>query len=242
MFENKQKFDNLVFHRHALQLQDKISCIHLLWTGETFRNMPIYIDLVPAFVLPPDFRLPRSAPLVKRRLSYHVIAKKSRRNMRVEKEDCLFAFSFALDENEFIRNLPVNIRDGFKLAKAVRVASISRPTDLSGLHLDDADWVDTDDVIKTYMLKTCLMFCYNEHKDDKNVLARKARDWTMMIYVKLLKFVEEERQLPTFYGDGVLFQCDKDHTEEGEINRACCLKRKLICRIADTILSWLHYV
>ena len=77
-----KSYGELVLHKHAIQLRDKVTCLHLLWNGTVFKNMIIYMDLLPAFVLPPDVVLPRTLPLIRGQdddltLPYHVIAKKS---------------------------------------------------------------------------------------------------------------------------------------------------------------------
>ena len=151
----------------------------MIWTGDVLENMMIYVDLVPAFRLPPSFKPPKLPPLCIGDQPSHIIAKKSRHNYSEKKEDCLFSFSFSLHENEFVCNLPENIRLGYTLAKAVRIAAISKPSDLSGLTLDEDDKINSEDVITTYMLKTCLMKHFDEHQQNRIVLELDARTWAV---------------------------------------------------------------
>ena len=62
--------------------------------------------------------------------------------------------------------------------------------------------------------------------------------WTEMIYEKLREFIHS-RELKTYYGDGVLFQCG-DHADDDRVDRVCCQKRLLILRMCDAILTWLN--
>ena len=47
-----------------------------------------------------------------------------------------------------------------------------------------------------------------------------------------------ERNLETYYGDGVLFQCG-DHADDDRVDRVCCQRRLLILRMCDAILEFL---
>ena len=143
-----------------------------------------------------------------------------------------------LHENEFVRKLPENIRLGYTLAKAVRITAISEPSDLSGLTLDEEEKINSEDVITTYMLKTCLMTLYEEHKKNRSKMKAKQVIWTKMIYERLREFIHNG-ELKTYYGDGVLFQCG-DHPDDDTLDRACCHKRELILRMCDAMLSWLR--
>ena len=149
----------------------------------------------------------------------------------------MFSFSFSLHENEFVRKLPENIRLGYTLAKAVRIAAISKPSDFSGLTLDEDEKINSEDVITTYMLKTCLMKYFDENMDNTFVMKAKDRTWAEMIYRKLREYINN-RKLTTYYGDGVLFQCG-DHADDDRVDRVCCQKRLLILRMCDAILTWL---
>ena len=123
-------------------------------------------------------------------------------------------------------------------AKSLRIAAISRPKDLSGLNLEPNEKIDSDDYVTTYMLKTSLMFLHQEHKDNPSVMKQSEFDCAEMILKKVVDFVHK-RKFPTYYGDGVLFQCG-DHPDDDTLDRACCHKRELILRMCDAMLSWLR--
>ena len=122
----RSAFGRLILHTRSLQLRDKIACLHLLWNGDVFKNMIIYIDLVPAFKLPDDFQPERSLPLTASKITpplpHHAIAKASRHTY--DEKNNMFSYSFALHENVFIENLPTNIRRGYMRAKSLRTTPI----------------------------------------------------------------------------------------------------------------------
>ena len=275
-----EKFPGLVLHKRALQLRDKISCLHLMWTGEVFGNTKIYVDLIPAYALPESFEPVVDLPLRLGSQICHIVAKKSRHNTKQQEQDCLFSYSFALHENACLLGLPSNVRLGYTLAKALRIAAISKPSSFDGLNLERNERYNTEDIVTSYMLKTCLLLIYREYKDhgvlhenvrflvykrDNNFCAseskkdlynssnsRKKRNnpdvagncviqgsvhmWAHRVYSKLYNAVHD-RNLPTYYGDGILFQCEK-LTADG--STSCCLKRQLILRVCDAILNWLE--
>lgn len=215
MVNERMSFGNLVLHKSALQLQDKISTIHLMWDGEVFKNMMIYIDLAPAVRLPPEHQPTKCLPLVSTNQPRHVIAKKSRHNYGDDKEHNGFTYSYALQENEFIRKLPTNVRHGFMLAKALRIQSVCRVQNTHCLGLDRDEPIHIEAYIKTYMLKTCVMFLYDEHAQDGAVLSEDRYAWAERIYSRLEQHAFE-RKLPSYYGDGVLLQCG-DHPLDSKV-------------------------
>ena len=90
------------------------------------------------------------------------------------------------------------------------------------------------------MLKTSLMFLYQEHKENGDVMDLGEFDWTGLIYRKIIVFMSRpNRKFPSYYGDGVLFQCGHAYTDS-RADRVCCQKRSLILRMCNAILTWLH--
>ena len=63
LIDENLEFQPLVLHKSALLLRDRISCLHLMWTGSVYKNLMIYVDLVPAFKLPPSFKPRKVLPL-----------------------------------------------------------------------------------------------------------------------------------------------------------------------------------
>ena len=55
------------------------------------------------------------------------------------------------------------MRNGFILAKAVRIAKISKPDNIASFELQET--IETDDVISSFILKACL-FNYSKEKED----------------------------------------------------------------------------
>ena len=229
-----EKIPGFVLHKRALQLRDKIACVHLMWTGDVFGNTMVCVDLVPAFALPPSFEPATELPLPTANQPCHIVAKKSRHSSSRQREDFLFSYSYALHENECMIQLPAELRQGYTLAKALRIAAISKPTDIDGLVLDMEKEYNNEDIITSYMLKTCLFTVYKEHAETNNLYGT-VRAWTERVYKRLHKAVRH-RKLPTYYGDGVLFQC-KESTDDKNV---CCQDRLLIMRMCDAILNWLQ--
>ena len=61
------------------------------------------------------------------------------------------------------------------------------------------------------MLKTCLFFLCEKRRGSSNPIFQNELTWAEMIYKELQLHVKD-RKLPTYYGDGVLFQCG-DHAD-----------------------------
>ena len=95
----------------------------------------------------------------------------------------------------------------------------------SDLKMNPEENVKIDDIITTYMLKTCLFFLFERHCKDVACMADDELMWAEKIYEKLKQFVTN-RKLPTYYGDGVLFQCG-DHADDDSVDSVCCQKREL---------------
>ena len=62
--------------------------------------------------------------------------------------------SFHKHEQQMMRKFEVFQRNGYILAKAVRIASISRPNDVIALGLEED--IYADNVITSFILKACL--------------------------------------------------------------------------------------
>ena len=110
-------------------------------------------------------------------------------------------------------------------AKSLRSTVICSAVTLNDLNMNQEEIVKIDDIITTYMLKTCLFFLYKKHRHNPLVMVSNELKWAEMIYRKLRRRVKR-RKLPTYYGDGVLFQCG-DHTDDEKVDRVCCQNRAL---------------
>ena len=88
------------------------------------------------------------------------------------------------------------------------------------------------------MLKTCLFFLCEKRRGTSNHIFQNELTWAEMIYRELQLHVKD-RKLPTYHGDGVLFQCG-DHADDDSVDRVCCQKRAIILRMCDVILLFLR--
>ena len=74
-----------------------------------------------------------------------------------------FHVSHSSTEQAVIAALPLNIKHGLILAKAVRIASIARPAEDLTSHYGLQEDIHVDDFITSYLLKTCLMKLLPRH-------------------------------------------------------------------------------
>ena len=201
--ERQTSFGNLVLHKHSLQLRDKIAYLQLLWNGPVFKNMIIYVDLVAAFKLPSTIKPAKQLYHWRmKNVQHHLIAKTSRHTPS-EPKDKLFFYSYAMAENQFIQRLPENIHNGYMRAKSLRISAISRPLDFTGLVFEEDEKCNSEDIITTYMLKTCLFFLYTKHQHDQEYLNQTEFEWA----------TQDLPQADTLYGKG---------TKAGDVLRRRC--------------------
>ena len=62
-----------------------------------------------------------------------------------------------------MKDLPEHIRNGFILAKAVRISSIAQPDNMEEFELQES--ISADDVITSFILKACLFGKEKQKKD-----------------------------------------------------------------------------
>ena len=93
---------------------DKISCLSLIWLSNTNERLDITVDLAVCYK-GEVIKIPRQFK------NTHGITTKT----------------YHLQEQQMLRKLPKHIRDGFILAKAVRIASIATPTNIQSFELQE---------------------------------------------------------------------------------------------------------
>ena len=110
----------------------------------------------------------------------YILVCKSYRHVSKGDADTL-RLSTAHLEAEFINTLPIDIKRGFILSKAVRITSIAKPAEhLSTFCL--AEDVHIDDIISSHMLKSCLITLVSYGKIALNVMPCQA---AIIIYSEL---------------------------------------------------------
>ena len=240
-------------------LQDKISRLRLVWNGEFFQSLNVYVDLVPAFESDlselddkSDDNLAKPPPLGVECRKMLLIPKISRH----DEADHITSFhnSHSSTELAVIAALPLNVKHGLILAKAARIASIARPAEDLTSHYGLQEDIHVDDFITSYLLKTCLMKLLPRHSqsvecncNDKfqqteptqeckwtTVERDGAGGWAIRIYEKLKTDLDNAKRIKTWYGKGTLMDCMFCAVERG-----CCQKRKLTLAMTTQILDWL---
>ena len=118
----------------------------------------------------------------------------------------------SLLENRIIKLIPGYVRMGYKIAKAVRLSSLLLPIfpQLRVLGLTD----DIHNIIRTYMLKSCVFYLINTWKLKNK--CNKPTCWDIAIY-GLLKYCLVIRELWKYFGNGpnivYLFRCEHQSRE-----------------------------
>ena len=128
-----------------------------------------------------------------------------------------------------MKSLSIHIRNGFILAKAVRIASISQPENLESFGLVEA--INVDDVITSFILKAHLFDDVGYKSEfDKS---KTSHDVALMIYEHLRTSLKEKLIVSNYAGE-----CPVDCTRcDGEYG--CCKQRKLMLAMVEKILEWL---
>ena len=236
-----------------------------MWNGEFFQRMNVYVDLAPAVESnccliidesddklheltepPPPLKLP---PLGVNPRGAILIPKISRHDEA--HQSIHFHVSHSSTEQAVIAALPLNIKHGLILAKAVRIASIARPAEDLTSHYGLQEDIHVDDFITSYLLKTCLMKllprhsqaescnCRGEHATECCEWTTAERDnacsWAIRIYEKLKKDLAEKGIAEWYYRyKHTLIDC-----RDCKVERGCCKKMKLTLAMTSQILDWL---
>ena len=171
----------------ALLHENKIAKIRMMWKGEIFKNLVIFVDVAVC----DEFEVakyPRHA--------------KSEINQSQE--------SFHKQEQQMMRKLEDFQRIGYTLAKAVRISSISRPDDVIALGLEEE--IYADNVITSFILKACL-FDETGIKSDFND-CKSTFDVAVIMYEILLASLEQKLLESVYTGERSVY-CRLCRVERG---------------------------
>ena len=94
---------------------------------------------------------------------------------------------FSQVENALIKALPLYVREGYRLAKAIRITHVLRPIVPKLIRLGITD--DIHNVIRSYHLKTCVFYLTQNHTKNDNDPNNNLWKWTIAIYRKLREFI-----------------------------------------------------
>ena len=174
----------------------KAFTLKTFWNGYFFKNLQINIDFVPAFKYSYQKDQTRQENLRKESANSHIFAVCKHDDFNVFVHSLLFSYS--LYERDLLQALPMHVKNGYRLAKAVRHTEVC-----PNVQLSDATFALVDGCIMTYMLKTCLLHTMKEfeqnHLDDTEWLSPLSIKWAIKIYEQMKFFLKIfEGKIPNY--------------------------------------------
>ena len=149
-------------------------------------------------------------------------------------------FSFSLVESSIIKALSANIREGYRLAKAMRNSHIIAPVADDVIALGVAD--DMQDLIKSYMLKTCVFVLTRDLQRDDKTFEYDRVYWAIQIYERFSKYLHDGVMEEYFRKGFRLLDCKHAWHGFRHVRWRCCRKREAMLLITDCILQFLRTV
>ena len=224
---NNEKF-SITMGTFALHFEDKISRLVVGYNSHYFNDLEISIDLAPAGYRP-DIPLPLNVECHE----HYALAKVS----RFDDENINFSVSYSLGEQTLMASLPEHMRDGYILAKAIRLTAICEQPGLSREDLQDLEPIDIQKYISSYTLKNCLFIILKNIKKGQMGGIESCRfAWADATYGELIDQLETKRCIDVWYDEsGTLLNC----TNHDEDIYSCCQKRRLILALCYQIRFWL---
>ena len=136
--------------------------------------------------------------------------------------------------SQLMSGLKRHEKQGFILAKAVRIASIAQPDNLDSFDLEEN--INVDDVITSFLLRMCLP---NE-KDNKDEFedCSTPHAVALKIYEILLQALQVRKLKSEFLREFVYF-CSNQDGYECTVERGCCKRRRFMIAMVEKIISWL---
>ena len=107
--------------------------MHLLWRDECYASLNITADLAVCY--------------------QGEVIKRTRYFKETDRETTLLR-TYHIEEQKVLKSLRVHVRQGYILAKAIRITDISQPGNIETFELQET--IKTDDVISSFILKACL--------------------------------------------------------------------------------------
>ena len=142
IFEDPSQFGSKQLKLESFLWQNQVPKLHFSWNGKTFQNLDISVDLIFC------------------RLD---IISKFKRHWKHEQLHPLPASHIA--QQNLIKFMPDYLRNGYILAKAVRISSISRPIYWPNLQ----EQIETNDILTSYILKRQILVENKLRKSLKHV-------------------------------------------------------------------------
>ena len=189
LIPNGVYLDHLFIDSNYYEMRD-VSCLNFIWRGKVYKDMKIKVDIVPAFKIEefmPAFTYAHNA-------TYYTFCKEQSSMHHDERWLCPVAFSDI--ELRLIQNLPESAKNGFTMAKGLRVASLFPQNIIAQFQ----EVYCLQDTLKTYILKTSLIYCYFTLFRERNVLSKE--DWAYLIIRHLELRLLTNGFLPTLFDIG----------------------------------------
>ena len=121
------------------------------------------------------------------------------------------------------------VKEGYILAKAVRLACIAQPDNIESYGL--AENINVDDVISSFILKACL---FGEHATHEDILKCVSPvQVSILLYERLIKQLQDKVVYSPYTGESPV-DCTKCVIERG-----CCKRRRLMLEMCKNIQRWI---
>ena len=215
---NYQHSKNFFLHQTGERISVRPYTVTLSYNGKSFKNLNIDIDLVPAFEISYQ-ELEATHHEIRQECTYTQILAVPK-EAKAMGED--LRLSFSLHERDVLKSLPMYVKNGYCLAKAVRHIEVCPWVKVSGMK-----FVSVDEHVTTYMLKTCLLHvmkeCEHNQLEDNEWLSPLSIKWAIKIYEQMKFFLEIfEGRIPSYFQPTADICSEFDLTQElGEYREEC---------------------
>ena len=195
--EHRKSFS---LHQSAESPSIRPFTIVLSYTGIFFKDLKISIDMVPAFKI--SYQRVQTA-------GFDISPESANSQIfaifkETQSTDDHMRLSFSLHERDMMKSLPAYVRNGYRLAKAVRHTELC-----PGVMLSGTTFASVDEHVTTHMIKTCLLHtmkrCEHNQIEDNEWLSPLSITLAIKIYEQIKFFLEIfEGKIPSY------FQCRGD--------------------------------
>ena len=212
--------------------------ITLYWLGHSFKNLKVSIDFVPAFKFSFQSTQIRLWDMRKECDNSQIFAVCKHNESR----QVYLRLSYSLHERDLLQALPICVKNGYRLAKAVRHTEVC-----PNMQLSDKTFASVYDYVTTYMLKTSLLHttkeCEQNHLDDNEWLSPLSIRWAIKIYEQM-KFLLEifEGKMPSYFDsyENVCFDQPIPHNLTDRQKQYYKKKTQITMNFIDCILQLLQ--
>ena len=235
-------------------------CLCIAWAGQVYKDMAISIDIVPVYPtrqstgsvshFEKHVNLPHSTEQQQDVSSeyQHMVGSDSMKKQdlamtkqtpnvykHLYKSNPLVVSEL---ENHIILSVPEYIRQGYRLAKAIRIARLLQPLFSQLIFLGVTG--DIHNTVRSYMIKTCILYLTHRYRHtDGDTNSRFC--WAIKTYSLLRKCVISGTMYEYFDSEKELFKCKHALSNEELPRFRCCRERKARLLIVDLLLDVLKH-